>query len=515
MSTSVTYRGAADTGMTEPVRLRVRKHGAHQVEFKIDYDISAARETRYTVNTYIFVPHTLGINNRTYFNIDFHRDIQNYVRMRTPLYLLDDLASDPNSPLAVVENILEHGRWETPGKTQDRLITNIKLLRPVLNASLREHLRRAVRRKRQSGESREADRELERALADLVTSARAFVDRYRLLEERLSAHGDADGALAAYRYVDEAVSLVYEDALVWAFQIAQRDLAQGRGCRDALGAEIAKEVEYRRRRKYRSVLRDDSSNERFLETTSFLKKYTTSALYLSSSTEREGTTLEQISFAIAAGLSMVFATVVAFYYQARYGVLTFPFFVALVVGYMFKDRIKEIGRDLSAKMVRNLRYDQRTTLYSPDGKDKIGYLREKMTFIDHAAMPQVIRSYREGCGSPMMDLDDQDEEIICYAKEVAVRSAASGRFDVVESRIAGIRDIMRYDIRRYLRKTADPIEERYMLVNGDLVAVDCHKTYRLEFVTEYRSWNEDEPYHYHHSVVYLDRDGITAVRHVG
>ncbi len=47
-------------------------------------------------------------------------------------------------------------------------------------------------------------------------------------------------------------------------------------------------------------------------------------------------------------------------------------FLALVVGYMFKDRIKETGRGLSERWIRNIRYDQRTTLYTPDEHKKIG-----------------------------------------------------------------------------------------------------------------------------------------------
>ena len=237
-------------------------------------------------------------------------------------------------------------------------------------------------------------------------------------------------------------------------------------------------------------------------------------LYLTTSTEREGTTLEQLLFAIVAGLSMVFATVVTFYSQVQYGGLTFPVFVALVVGYMFKDRIKELGRDLSGKMIRNIRYDQRTTLYAPDGKTRIGYLREKMAFIDHARLPEIIGSERKQQVSGIAGLKDQDEKIICYAKEVTVKRSAFGHAGVGESKNAGIRDIMRYDIRRYLRKTADPFELRYMLVEGKTVAVNCHKTYQLDFVTEYRSWNEKEPFRYQHTVVHLDRDGITEVQRV-
>ena len=85
---------------------------------------------------------------------------------------------------------------------------------------------------------------------------------------------------------------------------------------------------------------------------------------------------------------MVFATVVAFYSQAKYGTLTFPVFVALVVGYMFKDHIKEVGRSLFAKCAPYL-YDQRTVLYTPDGSHEIGHFREKMIFMNQCDLSRL------------------------------------------------------------------------------------------------------------------------------
>ena len=211
---------------------------------------------------------------------------------------------------------------------------------------------------------------------------------------------------------------------------------------------------------------------------------------------------------------MVFATVVAFYSQARYGTLTLPVFVALVVGYMFKDRIKEVGRSLFAKYMRRILYDQRTVLYTPDGFHELGHLREKMIFMNQAALTPVVLQQRNRLDPGHSSSRTSDEEIICYAKEVTVKRSAFGHIDIEKLKITGIRDIMRYDIRRYLRKMADPYQLRYVFVDKELVEVDCHKTYQLLFITEYRSWNEEEAFHYQHTLVHLDRNGITDLQHV-
>ena len=318
----------------------------------------------------------------------------------------------------------------------------------------------------------------------------------------------------AFRQADEAVSIVYENALMWAYQISERYLMDANACLDRIRDEIRWEVEYRKARGCKSILREDSDNEEYLQITSALKKSTTSALYLSTSIRREGTTLEQVSFAIAAGLSMVVATLIAFYSQALYGTLTFPVFVALVVGYMFKDRIKEIGRNLFARYVRNLLYDRRTILHTLDGAHELGHVREKMTFIDRSNLPQAVLAQRNRQDETRLDYEAPDEQIIRYAKEVTIERNAFGHIDIEKLKITGIRDIMRYDIRRYLRKMANPIQCHHMLVGEELVEISCRKTYQMDFVTEYRSRNDEESFHYQHTIVHLDREGIIGVRHV-
>ncbi len=84
-------------------------------------------------------------------------------------------------------------------------------------------------------------------------------------------------------------------------------------------------------------------------------------------------------FSIAAGVSMIFATLIAFYAQAYYGPFTLPVFLALVIAYMFKDRIKEQGRAYSANLLSRRLFDYRTIIQTQDGKYRLGNVREKMS----------------------------------------------------------------------------------------------------------------------------------------
>jgi hypothetical protein len=95
-----------------------------------------------------------------------------------------------------------------------------------------------------------------------------------------------------------------------------------------------------------------------------LKKFAESELFLIGEKKKEGILVEQIYLSIAAGLSMVFATAVAFTFQLKYGSLTMPLFVALVVSYMLKDRIKELFRYYFASHLGHRYFDHKTGNFS-------------------------------------------------------------------------------------------------------------------------------------------------------
>ncbi|TKB51100.1 hypothetical protein FCL40_00660 [Ferrimonas sediminicola] len=53
---------------------------------------------------------------------------------------------------------------------------------------------------------------------------------------------------------------------------------------------------------------------------------------------------EQLIFGLAAAVAMTLATTIAFATQRAFGSFSTPFFLSLVISYIFKDRLKEVGR---------------------------------------------------------------------------------------------------------------------------------------------------------------------------
>lgn len=498
--------------MDDAVHQRVRAHDQYQVEFKLDYQLSPARRTRYQITTYIFVPPSLAIRSDTYSKSEFYRDIQNYVRLQTPLIPLNRLRHDADSPLVMLTTQLACADAGCLADAEQEIITNLKFLRAILKSSLRLELRRIGRA--QSGNQSDAA-EAPRAsslVLQTLQEADAIIAQFRQAGQPLSGLPSDHTVLQAYRLADESISLVYEEFLLSLFRL----VGQQRGKVNAelercIEKTVQGEITYRQRTGYSALLQPEGDNEVFLHRTSMLKKYASSVLYLSPTVQREGTAIEQVLLAFAAGLSMIFATVVAFYFQLRYGQFTFPVFVALVVGYMFKDRIKESARSFFAHSLRHFLFDRRIVVRTRDGKEKLGYLREKLTYPSMRQIPPHVLEMRNRNRNTGLENQNQDESVLCYTKEVILRANAFRRMATGGPPITGITDIMRYDVRPYLRKMDDPIERKFYLQRGKLCVARCQRVYYLNIVSVYTSEGEQGFQRIERTRVALTRKGIKRI----
>ena len=99
-----------------------------------------------------------------------------------------------------------------------------------------------------------------------------------------------------------------------------------------------------------------------------LKKYIESDLFLSIEKRKNGIIQEQVYYSLAAGLSMIFATVVSFFFKQKNGNFTTTFFFAFVISYILKDRIRAIVRYSFANNRKRRYDDNKITLYIKERK---------------------------------------------------------------------------------------------------------------------------------------------------
>lgn len=495
---------------------RVDAHDRYQLELKLDYELIEGQKTHYEVQTYIFVPRTLGISADTYPQAEFFRDLQNRIRLKTPEFTLPDLLQSTDSPLRHMEQTIQATDWGG-AERDDALIISLKFMRAVLKSTLREHWRPFSKLELPSKEpftSIADEMRLAAAVEQFLSVTTELSSRFHHLYPLISAANVGEKVLEAYRLTDESISLLIEENSLGAYELASKNIAsksRREGLRQALRVAIQRETEHRKKHGIGSVLSPTGGNEEFLYRSSVLKKFTSSVLYLSTSVQREGATQEHLLYALAAGISMIFATVIAFYVQSIYGNFTLPLFVALVVGYMFKDRIKEFGRDFFARSLHNRLYDRRIVVKTLDGEHEIGYIREKVRFVaEQALSPTILKARNRQLLSDIAN-DGQGEQVICYTKEVVLFKDIFRKLYGESPPIRGLNDIMRYDVRPLLRKMSNPRQNKYMLAGDELKRVRCQKVYHVNIVSVYRVRTPISSEVLTKTRLVLDRKGIKRV----
>ena len=502
--------------MLETIQQSAISHDRYQVELKLDYELGKGSKTHYRISTYLFFPKSLGITEESYTRSDFYREVKNYIRIKTPILSLRDLIVSDISPLSNVQKIVSTANWYQDEELNERLIRALKLFGAMFKSTLREHLNLVDKRTQSALTKAKIHALIENLIDEFITQSKQISAQYRSFYAELNLPIVKENAFLAYTLVDEYVSLLIEESATELFQIVSQYYKKSQKSQslEDLNRIVEMERNHRQTHEYGSILKPGEANEVYAFRASVLKKYVSSILHLSTDAQREGQGVEQFLMAIAAGISMIFATVVAFYFQSVYGNFTFPLFIALVVGYMFKDRIKEAGRALLATKLHAILYDRRINIKTLDGKYKLATLREKITFIRENELPQSVRTARHK--DPFADLDNEGmgETIICHTKDIVLDGDLFPKAFKGLPKVSGLNDIIRYNIQPYLRNMADPVEVQYLLEDGDLKTVHTHKVYHVNIVTRYKSISPQVEILYKRMRVVMNRQGIQRIEYI-
>ena len=478
---------AAPAGMPE-LSAEVRGHDRYQLELKHDYSLTLGRSASYEITTYIFIPQSLGISESTYPADEFYRRTHNYVRLSAAPRPLCHLVTVGSSGLRAIETAIKSS------DVSPELITGrLKLLCNVFRKALALEMRRY---------DVTSSTESVILIRELLGNLDEFLDRYRSLGSAVAARSGE--AAKAHRLVAERISLLAENALLETYALATRRRLDA-STQEALRGAIERESSYRAKLNPILVLSPKGSNEAYLSRDSFLKKYAESALYLAAKRKTDGIALEHAVYAVAAGVAMIFATGIAFYFQSVFGAFSLPLFAALVIGYMLKDRIKEIGRFNLGKLLRRRISDHRTAIRTTDDGRELGLIREAVRFVGPDEIPDsVTQARREPAAT-------QGGMTLRYTKRVELGGEVFESAFGAESDIQGVTEILRYDMRPYLYRMDDPKETRLFLEGDRVRRVRCRKAYEVELVTVFRRIDQVGPEQIASAMVTLDRKGIRRV----
>jgi len=487
----------------EKIVEHIKIHDKFQFEIKFDYALSKHKKnTDYTVDSYFFLPNSLGINRHSYPSELFYRDIQTYIRFLTAPISLEQLANGAGFIEAIRKKI-EKIKLERSDdhETNLRLIHHIRMLCNVFRSSAKEHISFL--------EGKNDLEDLEHIAERYLECTQEVIQKYRGLRPLFIDPSIPENLLNTFLYGDEYLSILFEK-----FAFTQLDLLKGKcpilfkDLKPRFISAIKLEFEYRNQKKYHACKGKDPSHQEMVYRHGVLKRYFESNLFIDTRLKQEGRLMLQIVYSLAAGLAMIFATVVAFFAQQKYGTFTLPLFVALVLSYIFKDRMKELSRSWIYSRWAKKAFDQKTSFFL--GNNQLGFSKEHFGFLPEDQVDPQALNLRNNSRMTTLEHELAHERIFLYRKKVRIFSK-NIRDEFQDTALAGVTDLMRFNVNKIIRKMDDPKKSLFVLDGDSYKKVEGRKVYHLNLVIRYSSSTDVV---YKRSRIIFNRSGIREILEV-
>lgn len=488
------------------IEIKTKIHDNFSIEFKEGFVVHPrtttakghkAKERLFAVNTWLFIPNSLDINPETYGKEQFYRDVKSNVRMITPVFLLRHLAAPNALPLEHLRLAMMELAASATRQHTAEFEYRIKMCCAIVKSSLRNETLHIAQTKLPHDVVYLSD--------EYLSNLQCILQNFRALRQIINVPTVPEATRAFYAFGDEYLGHV---AALYSFRLLQKieQVASDAPVHQALLAFISAEEAYKVSMGYPVVREgDDTGNRDVIFRHGILKKFVESDLYINLQKKKDGIAVEQLLYAIAAGIAMVFATIVSFSVQKTYGSLSIPLFFALILSYMLKDRIKELTRYFFAHKLGKKFFDNKATVRIKD--QDVGWMKEGVDFITDKKTPKEVLEIRNR--SALVSAENQifDEKIILYRKLVYINGeklAANNLYDV-----SGIHDIIRLHVNRFTQKMDNPQQGLSIITpQGTVKEIFGTKVYYLNIVMQVRF---DDSISYKRFRLSLTRDGIQEV----
>ncbi len=483
------------------IDIKVTIHDRFSIEFKVGFVVRRKlKVSDFAINTWIFIPNSLDINPMTYSKSHFYRDVKSNIRLITPRFLLREIAGGKAVPLHNLTRAME-AMANAPTRTNvQEYEYQIKMFAAIVKSAQRDEIAHIINNKHNNGD-------LEHLIRAYVENITAITTHYRELRKTINAPTVTKAVMDYYIFGDEFMSNIVEQNTYRLIEGLEALHGEAHGeLIMLLKGLIRCENAYKRGMDYLAVENDNSVNNRNLVFRhGVLKRYVESDLFLVSRKKKDGLIVEQLLYSIAAGISMVFATAIAFWGQRKFGSVATPLFFALVVSYMFKDRIKEVLRYYFAHKLSHKYFDNKTRIGIKDAE--IGWVKEAVDFVTDKKTPQEIMDVRSRTALLEAENRTMDEKILLYRKLVRINREVMDANS--EYTMSGINDIMRLHITRFVKKADNPEVPLHKLDEaGNVEVINGEKAYYINIIMQMRFEEHTENKRYR---VIFNRLGITEI----
>ena len=485
--------------MEETVRVRDRFQFDLELGYPFPRDV---QRVEYELEAYLFLPSTLGINRDNYSKANFYDDLDAHIRLRTPSVPLDAIISSASGPLSRLNASVRHLSERADPTNVERFVVQVKLFCCVVRKSLRKFVL--------ATKSASAPAEREKQCERYVTSVATIRSAYRELEPRLRNATMFPKVIETFRFGDEFLSLLFEEC---AFRIFEGSTADDSGRNPEIEKQlfpvIREEISYRRSRGFRSIADENSKNEIFLYRRGVLKNHMGSVLQLETQTDPGGKFVQETLFGVAAGVSMLFATAILFVYQTIYGALSMPVFLALIVSYIFKDRIKEFLRIYFSRKLSGALADHKTRLYGTQD-EFLGVCEESFDFVGEAKIPREALSARDR--DPLSEIEDAriGETVLRYKRKIRIHPRRIGRL-YGDLQFEELDDVLRFNVTDIVKRAGRPEKPVYVVTREGYRKIIGERVHHLNLVFRRSGASESK---YERYRIVLNQRGIKRIEAV-
>lgn len=481
------------------IKSRVKIHDKFSIIIDVTYDkLFDKKKSKYTTITYLFFPDSLNINQRNYPATKFYNDIRLFLRYDTPDYTLDDINIGEDS---LFKNLINNTKKFIENSSEKDLLVfkdQVKMFASTFCSLVREETRSVIKSKDYDSQN----------IIDFIEKISFILSDFRKLVEKTKKSTIKGEAIKVIFYADEHMSNVVEFQLMKLYNYL-KNKKYSTSDLNKIVSLINKEQKYKKREQYDSAKDKSVDPDRLLFKQSQLKKYIERVFYLDQEVRKDGAVFEQTLLALAAGLAMVFSTGVAFYYQSLYGNFTMPFFIALVVSYMFKDRIKGWISMLFLSRSKFFFNDYKIKIINTISK-KIGVFKENFVFVPIQKLGPKVKKHRLTDMVVKMSESSLNEQVIQYKKKIVIYPKNFGD-DLPDKNINGLTDVTRLNLHRFIQYMDDPKKDYILVKKGEVYHKIANKIYHINIIQKFYT---EEGIEFRRYRVIMNRNGIKKIEKV-
>jgi hypothetical protein len=482
----------------------VKVHDKFSVEIKMGYEPRKDRKvSEFSIKTWLFIPSGLDINSSTYTKEDFYNDFNSNIRLITPPYLLRDIAIGNHSVFHYLEEAFNKVANHPSPKNEANYEYHIRMFHTILRSSLQREIQHILRN--------ELADDRQYLIDEYISNVRKIGRHYRDLRRIVNVSTIQKEMFDYYLFGDEFMSSQFEQHSHYLHRGLQKIRhSEFEKSKDDILNLIRDEIAYKKGKGYLVIEEKPHDRNRwFVHRQGAFKKYFEGQLLLNSRKKKEGVLAMQILYSLAAGLAMIFGASLTFIFQKSLGTFTMPLFVALVIIYMLKDRIKDLSRLYLVGKINKRFFDHKTVI-RVKGDEKIGWCKESFDFVHEDTVPLRVMKHRNR--SRIIDVESRGvgEKIIFYRKLLRLdQKALSNSYG--DYNITGVVDIIRFNVSRLIQKMDNPEIPLYYLKDDEFEKIFGEKVYFVNMVFRFKL--DDETSYRRYRIIF-NRKGIKKVEKV-